>query len=300
MAIFKKKIKYCFTQIVGITLFLNIGCSLNGQNDDNTVKELQTQMEEQKALLEAMKNGHPVVKIPAGTFMMGCTPEQEEYCDDDEKPAHKVEITKDFYLMESEVTQGIYEKVMGKGKLSNRRNGSDLPVDSITWLDAVKFANVLSQKENLEQCYLISGENVSWPNKNCNGWRLPTEAEWEYAARGGQNYKYAGSDKTSDIAWNKSNSRNTTHEPCAKQKNGYGLCDMSGNVWEWVWDWKGDIYGEYAAQGTVIDPYGADSGYSRVKRGGSWSQGVSTFRVSNRSVPIIITDYKGFRLGRTL
>ena len=123
---------------------------------------------------------YSVVEIPAGTFMMGCTFEQEDDCGHLEKPAHQVTISKDFYLMENEVTQALYERVMGENP--SEFKGLNRPVEQVSWYDAVKFCNKLSQIEGLDQCYTINGNDVSWSNKSCNGWRS-TEAEWEYAAR---------------------------------------------------------------------------------------------------------------------
>ena len=245
-------------------------------------------------------DGYKAMLIPAGTFTMGCTSEQGSDCGSDEKPAHKVEISKDFYLMESEVTQDLYQRVMGTNP--SYFKGSNRPVEQVNWYDAVKFANKLSQQEGLEQCYAISGNNVKWSNKDCNGWRLPTEAEWEYAARGGQSYKYAGSNNMDSVGWYGSNSGDETHDVCGKQKNGYGLCDMSGNVWEWTWDWYDrSLYGSHADRGAVRDPYGANSGSFRVFRGGSWNDGAWGTRVSPRSDfhPGSESNDLGFRLGRT-
>jgi formylglycine-generating enzyme required for sulfatase activity len=240
-----------------------------------------------------------VVKIPAGTFTMGCTSEQGDDCYDNEKPAHQVTISKDFYLMENEVTQALYERVMGENP--SEFKGANLPVETVSWYDAVKFCNKHSQLEGLDQCYTINGENVSWSNKSCNGWRLPTEAEWEYAARGGQSYKYAGSDNIDEVAWHYGNSDTgngeQTHPVGQKKPNGFGLYDMSGNVFEWVWDG----FGDYSSQGGT-DLVGPDSGQYRVSRGGSWRYGARDARVSIRRYNRPDNVYYGglgFRPGRT-
>ena len=248
-------------------------------------------------------DGYKGILIPAGSFQMDCTL-GDLNCNDNEKPVRKVTISRDFYMMESEVTQGLYESVMGSNP--SHFKGSNLPVEQVTWFDAVKFANKLSVKEGLEQCYSISGTNVSWSNKSCNGWRLPTEAEWEYTARGGDlQYKYAGSDRLSGV-WTYENSGNKTHSVCGKSKNGYGLCDMIGNVWEWTWDWYDEsLYGSHADRGTVRDPYGsgtlANSDSIRVWRGGRWKDIAWCSHVSGRYYDSLDCEdrYLGFRLGRT-
>jgi formylglycine-generating enzyme required for sulfatase activity len=237
-------------------------------------------------------DGYQAVLIPSGTFQMGCTSGDSD-CYDDESPVHKVTISRDFYLMESEVTQGLYESVMGSNP--SKFKGSSLPVEEVSWFDAVEFANKLSAKEGLEECYLISGDNVSWSNKDCNGWRLPTESEWEYAARGSESYKYAGSSSVDSVAWYGDNSGGKTHDVCGKQKNGYGLCDMSGNVFEWVWDWMGDY-----SSSVEVDPKGASEGSDRVVRGGSWFDSAGGSRVSLRLglTPVDRGSVLGFRLLR--
>lgn len=240
------------------------------------------------------KKMYSVAKIPAGTFTMGCTSEQGDDCNDDEKPVHKVTISKDFYLMENEVTQALYERVMGENPSGFK--GSNRPVETVSWYDAVEFCNKLSQIEGLDQCYTINGENVSWSNKSCSGWRLPTEAEREYAARGGQSYKYAGSDNVDEVTWYHSNSGKQTHPVGQKKANGFGLYDMSGNVMEWVWD----CYGEYSVDDST-DLVGLDCGQFRVFRGGGWDLSARYARVSHRygSPPDLENRYLGFRSGRT-
>ena len=276
---------------------------VGGQKTRKALSLEEKQVEDVEIVLGGEKvvtgNGYKAVLIPSGTFQMGCTSGDSD-CYDWEKPVHKVTISRDFYLMESEVSQGLYESVMGSNP--SHFKGSSLPVEKVSWYDAVKFANKLSAKEGLEQCYSISGDNVSWSNKDCNGWRLPTEAEWEYASRGNQSYKYAGSSSLSGVAWYSDNSGSKTHNVCGKQKNGYGLCDMSGNVWEWVWDWYDvSLYGSHADRGTVRDPYGANSGSNRVGRGGSWGNDARGARVSLRKdgSPGSEGNGLGFRLGRT-
>lgn len=176
--------------------------------------------------------------------------------------------------------------------------GNDCPVESVSWYDAVSFANKLSVKEGLEKCYEIDGNDVKWVVEDCSGWRLPTEAEWEYAARGGENYKYAGSNNLSEVAWHKVNSGRKTHVVGQKKANGYGLYDMSGNVYEWCWDWYGK---DYYSSSTEEDPKGPSSGSDRVTRGGSWGSSAWITRVSFRGwVNPSNTNYDvGFRLIRT-
>ena len=273
----------------------------DGEKAKESTQEQKNVVDVEKAKESVFSGLYTLKEIPAGSFEMGCTSEQGSDCDDDEKPSHMVEISKAFYLMESEVTQELYEKVMGNNL--SYFTGSKRPVENVSWYDAVTFANKLSVLEGREQCYQMTSRvkdeygdeqyDVSW-TKNCRGWRLPTEAEWEYAARGGQSYKYAGSNTEGDVAWYTDNSGSSTHDVCGKQKNSYGLCDMSGNVDEWVWDWKGDY-----STGTQVDPTGPTSDSNRVARGGSWNGSPRGLRVSRRGIysPDSRYDSLGFRLG---
>ena len=186
-----------------------------------------------------------------------------------------------FYMSDHEVTRGEYKTLMGKDpsyasaydKDGNELTGDDAvknnPVNYISWYDALVYCNTRSIKEDLTPCYAIGGKtdpkdwgsvpssnNSTWNDATCDftadGYRLPTEAEWEWAARGGENYTYAGSDDIDEVAWYTSNTNDTgTRDVKTKKKNAYGLYDMSGNVWEWCWDWYGSISGDTAAVGSA-------------------------------------------------
>lgn len=187
-----------------------------------------------------------MVYVSGGTFTMGGTIEQGSEVNDDEKPTHKVTLSS-FYICKYEVTQALWRAVMGSNPSDFK--GDNLPVECVSWNDCQTFINRLNS---------YTGRNF----------RLPTEAEWEFAARGGnysRHYKYSGSNYISDVAWYDDNSGNRTHPVGTKQANELGLYDMSGNVWEWCNDWYGS-YNSYSQ----TDPTGPSSGSYRVGRGGSW------------------------------
>ena len=235
--------------------------------------------------------------IPAGSFQMGCIGGGED-CFDGEFLAHSVEITRDYYVMTTEVTQELYEAVTEMNP-SEFTLGGDFPVDSVTWFEAIHFANELSRLEGREQCYTIQGEgsetSVNWSDLNCEGWRLLTEAEWEYAASGGGDFLYAGSDDANEVAWFENNSEERTHQVGEKASNEFGLYDMSGNLFEFNWDWP-RTYSEEEQ----VDPIGASTGYSRSCRGGNWKRNTEVLRVSDRTQiePIKRFSGVGIRLGR--
>jgi formylglycine-generating enzyme required for sulfatase activity len=232
-----------------------------------------------------------MVRVEGGTFRMGST---NGY--DDEKPVHSVTV-KSFYMGKYEVTQKEWVEIMG----SNPSNwkGDDLPVENVTWHEVIEYCNKRSLREGLIPAYRGSGNSVTC-DFTASGYRLPTEAEWEYAARGGANgayltYEYSGSNSVDSVGWYNGNSGSRTHPAGMKLPNDLGLFDMSGNVWEWCWDWDGD----YPASART-DPAGPASGSHRVLRGGGWSSSAGNLRSAYRFnyAPSFRNSYFGFRLVR--
>ena len=211
--------------------------------------------------------------VPGGTFTMGATSEQGSDAWEYEIPTHNVTLSS-YYIGQTEVTQALWEALMGNNP--SYFKGAQLPVESVSWDDCQTFISRLNAK---------TGKNF----------RLPTEAEWEYAARGGQTggTKYAGSDKIKDVAWCAANSHGSSHDVGIKNPNCLGIYDMSGNVWEWCQDW----YGGYSSS-SVTNPKGPYSGDDRMLRGGSWSCFASVCRVSYRlcNAPSDSSGDLGFRL----
>jgi formylglycine-generating enzyme required for sulfatase activity len=200
--------------------------------------------------------GMSFLPVAGGSFQMG---------GDDAgsliKPVHTVTLT-GFHMAATEVTQKQWLAVMGNNPSDFK--GDNLPVQDVRWYDAVEFCNKLSAREGLSPAYSISGTTISW-NKGASGYRLPTEAEWEYAAKGGtksRGYTYPGGNDAGSVGWYEDNSGGKTHEVGQKKANELGLYDMNGNVWEWCWDWFGDYQ-----SGNQTDPQGASSGTERVMRG---------------------------------
>ena len=237
------------------------------------------------------------VLIPVCEFMMGALPDDEDG-HDREKPCHKVEITKDFYAGKYPVTQALWELVMGNNP--SKFKGANRPVENVSWFDCVEFCNKLSKLEGKEPVYTINGENVTC-NWKAKGYRLLTEAEWEYCARANQNTLYSGSNNLDEVAWYSKNSGKETHLVGLKKANGFGLYDMSGNVWEWVWDWldkKGYQSRPVTGGKPTSNPRGPTSGSRRVFRGGSWNDDAWLLPVSRRGwLEAAHRDALGFRLG---
>ena len=220
-----------------------------------------------------------MIAVEGGTFTMGATEEQGSDADPDEKPAHQVTLSS-YYIGKTEVTQELWEAVMGSS-LSNFK-GTNLPVEKVSWEDCQEFVSKLNA---------LTGKNF----------RLPTEAEWEFAARGGnksRGCKYSGSNTIDDVAWYDSNSSSTTHPVATKTPNELGIYDMSGNVSEWCNDWY--VGSSYTSE-SQTNPTGPDSGGSlsfRVWRGGRWDKPADWCRVSDREgiYPSYRYNYLGLRL----
>ena len=215
-----------------------------------------------------------MVKVEAGTFMMGATSEMKDPYDD-EKPVHQVTLTNDYYMGKYEVPQALWEAVMGSNP--SEYKGDNLPVEMVSWNDCQEFISKLNS---------LTGRKF----------RLPTEAEWEYAARGGKKsrgYQYSGNSNISNVAWYDGNSGSKPHPVGTKQANELGIYDMSGNVYEWCSDW----YGSYSSS-SQTNPTGADSGSGRVVRGGSWYDFAWGCRLSYRGS--ITPFYRGNDLGLRL
>ena len=234
-----------------------------------------------------------MVYIPSGTFTMGAL-EDDRDAYISERPRHMVTLTQDFWMGKYPVTQALWEGVKGFNR--SVFNGPNRPVENVSWFDVVRFCNQLSHYEGLDPVYQIDGTNVTcdWKAK---GYRLPTEAEWEYCARAGQDFKFSGSDTLRSVAWYAETSLGTTHPVGEKKPNVFGLYDMTGNVWEWVWDWM-----HRYRKPPLVDPRGPKKGTLRIERGGGWRHHAHRIRISRRSNfdPMYSGDDLGFRLCRNM
>ena len=243
---------------VMIGKYLQVGSSakVDPPQVEDTIPIVEDAMPQQTFTVNGVSFDMMMVK--AGTFTMGATSEMKAP-DSDEKPTHQVTLTNDYYIGKTEVTQALWTAVMGNNP--SYFKGDNLPVEKVSWDDCQKFISKLNS---------LTGQNF----------RLPTESEWEFAARGGNNsnhYQYSGSNELGDVAWYDVNSGYKPHVVATKQPNELGLYDMSGNVWEWCSDW----YGDYSSS-SLTNPTGPNSGSYRVSRGGSWNLSETRCRSSNR------------------
>lgn len=265
-----------------------------GQSENNTGETENTPSESDTLEATNMKIPDDFVLIKGGTFQMG-SPETEAWRSVDETQ-HTVTVS-DFYMSKYELTQKEYEEITG----SNPSNfsGEDLPVENVSWLKAITYCNARSEQENLTPVYTIDGQNVSW-DRNADGYRLPTEAEWEYACRAGTitpfymekspsaedanyygHYPYEIEDNyfsQGNLEVKPGEYRQTTVPVDSFYENPYGLYNMHGNVGEWVWDY----YGEYPSE-EQTDPTGPSSGTLRVYRGGGWNDFAKNMRCAYRA-----------------
>jgi sulfatase modifying factor 1 len=246
-----------------------------------------------------------MILVEAGSFQMGSTSGRPN-----EQPVHSVHITRSFYMAKYAMTFGEYDRfcddTIGIRRPRDSWGRGTRPVSGVDWYDAVAYCNWLSEKEGLTPCYDVKGR-LTQCDFSVNGYRLPTEAEWEYAARGGpksQGYEYAGSDNVDTVGWYEGNSGGQTHPVGQKQPNELGLYDMTGNMWEWCWDWYGE---DYYASSPASDPTGPSSGtgphisdVERARRSGNYRENSDCLRVAYRSADgASYPGDNGFRLVRT-
>jgi hypothetical protein len=226
----------------------------------------------------------------------------------DEVPRHAVQITRDYWMGTTEVTQGQWRKLMGNNPSKHTSCGADCPVERVSWWDAIAYLNARSRSENLPICYSVRGcrgapgdrkykcKDVDFVGLDCGGYRLPTEAEWEYAARAGR-ASSRSMPALNAVAWHKGNSGKKSHPVGTRKPNAWGLHDTLGSVWEWCWDWAGP-YGSVQ----VTNPTGPKQGKQRAGRGGSHLNDGSIVRLTNREPdkPRKRDPNLGFRSARTV
>ena len=259
-----------FATIIAVVPFTACNKEDNNSNTDTNTGNTLT--------LTVGEESFTMVKVEPGVFMMGALEGDTNALEDEEKPVHQVTLTGTYYIGQTEVTQELYTAVMGSNP-SNFTEGNNLPVEKVSYNDALEFCRQLSS---------LTSKHFT----------LPTETQWEYAARGGHKTPstptlFAGSDDIDAVGWYKDNSDSTTHTVAKKAPNALGLYDMTGNVFEWCLDW----YGSYTSD-AATDPQGPADGSERVSRGGSWNYPASYCRTSIRacSAPDVTYYMLGFRV----
>ena len=233
-----------------------------------------------------------LLAVSPGAFLMGSAASEPGH--DDDECQHVVRFEAGFQLATVPITQRIYEEIIGYNP--SRTPNPDCPVDLVSWLDAIRFCNELSVTEGLELAYAINRDEVNWDRK-ANGYRLPTEAEWEAAGRAGELTAFAGATTPQDVAWYWRNAHGQSQPVRGKHPNRWGMYDMCGNVWEWVWD----RYGPYPKDRITDDPTGPEEGEMRLARGGSWYSMDAEIRVACRMCRLHPSDrnqFVGFRVAR--
>ncbi|RTY86617.1 formylglycine-generating enzyme family protein [Flavobacterium sp. GT3R68] len=245
-----------------------------------------------------------LVKIEGGTYLMG-SKDKDDVADTDEQKQHEVKVNS-FELSKFEVTVWQWKTFVKETKAKMPQKPiwdwkENFPINQITWEEAVAYCNWLSKKEKLQPVYSKKGPNYVC-NFKANGYRLPTEAEWEYAAKGGKlsnKTPYSGGTNPDKLSWHKTNSNKAPHTVGTKMPNELGLYDMSGNVWEWCWDWYNEDF--YKTE-TKNNPTGPQMGEKRTVRGGSWDSDNKYLRPANRisTYPDKTHEFYGFRVARSI
>ena len=245
-----------------------------------------------------------MVRVEGGTYKMG-SKDSDKTADNDEQKEHDVTI-KTFEISKFEVTVWEWKQYTKANKFKMPLKPEwgwqdNYPINGITWEEAIAYCNWLSKKEKLQPVYSKQGPNYVC-NFKANGYRLPTEAEWEFAAKGGvksKGYKFSGGNDANEVAWHKAISKNSPHTVGTKLPNELGLYDMSGNVWEWCWDWYNKDY--YKIE-KGDNPKGPEMGERKCVRGGSWDSQVNYLRPANRisTPPNKTHEFYGFRVAKTI
>lgn len=284
------KKSFIFACIVFVLITLS-GISINPETHWFTFNNVKA-VEKSKSEMNSQ-----MIYVQGGTFQMGDTfGDGYNY----ERPVHQVNI-RSFSIGKYPVTFAEYDAfcdATGRAKPSDQGWGrGDRPVINVTWYDAVEYCNWRSKKDGLKPAYISKGLNVSC-DFDASGYRLPTEAEWEYAAKGGKHskeYKYSGSNEIDVVAWYIDNSGDMTHPVGQKQPNELGIYDMSGNVYNWCWDWYDVAYYQYS---DTNNPIGPQSGGFRVARGGCYGDKIKNVRSVVRFCvpPFVPGPILGFRL----
>lgn len=232
---------------------------------------------------------YKTVSVNSGSFSMG-----SESGSEDELPVHTVNISNSLEVFEKEVTVRMFKNVMGY--VPNGNDDINLPVRNVKWIEAVKFCNELSKIEELDTCYTITESFAEWDDSK-DGWRLPTEAEWEFLARSNNNFDFPNNGELTDYGWFSQNSGLKLHPGARKNANENKIFDMNGNVWEWCWDF---YQREYYNLSPDTDPKGPDTGETHVKRGGSAIEGSYFSRNSARKSSENTISYTGIRIVRNI
>ena len=246
-----------------------------------------------KQVLEVGRERFEMVEIEVGSFLMGAI-RDDVMAQDVELPRHEVILTKNIWMAVIPVSQALYDLIMGVNP--SKQKHPQNPVENISWFDALQFCNSLSKMHELTPVYDIKNTQVSW-EREASGYRLPTEAEWEYAARADKDYLFAGSSDAKEVAWFSDNSDYKPQKSGMRKPNDFGLQDMCGNVWEWCYDG----FCVYPSN-SVVDPIGDDASDKRIRRGGSWRNKPNALRVTHRSNsdPQKVSNACGFRIVRNV